>query len=181
MSSVQLEHLILEHPRFLVHAHRKDPGEVDHMRLFQVMGLLDVINWRDAALAACDCWAGVLGDQAVNAVGQNPGLTARNQAHGELTASNQSLDHTRGDAQAPRDPGLRNPWRAVWNFVSPSKELSSTISSNSRPSECDSSWFAHFDSDKMIRHHRDVEKDLRYGLLEPEPTRFRRSSACFGS
>ena len=33
--------------------------------------------------------------------------------------------------------------------------------SNSRPSECDSSWFAHFDSDKMIRHHRDVEKDLR--------------------
>src|SRR5271165_554061 len=54
-------------------------------------------------------------------------------------------------------------------------------SSNSRPSECDSSWFAHFDSDKMIRHHRDVEKDLRYGLLEPEPTRFRRSSACFGS
>src|SRR5208337_3396600 len=44
--------------------------------------------------------------------------------------------------------------------------------SNSRPSECDSSWFAHFDSDKMIRHHRDVEKDLRYGLLEPEPARF---------
>jgi hypothetical protein len=23
-------------------------------------------NWRDAASAACDCWAGVLGDQAVN-------------------------------------------------------------------------------------------------------------------
>ena len=54
-------------------------------------------------------------------------------------------------------------------------------SSNSRPSECDSSWFAHFDSDKMMRHHRDVEKDLRYGLLEPEPARFWRSSACFGS
>ena len=33
----------------------------------------------------------------------------------------------------------------------------------------------------MIRHHRDVEKDLRYGLLEPEPARFRRSSACLGS
>jgi hypothetical protein len=63
------------------------------------MGLIDVINWRDAASAACDCWAGVLGDQAVNAVGQNQGLTARNQAHGELTSSNQSLDHTRG---APR-------------------------------------------------------------------------------
>ena len=55
------------------------------------------------------------------------------------------------------------------------------LSSNSRPSECDSSRFAHFDSDKMIRHHRDVEKDLRYGLLEPEPARFRRSSACLGS
>ena len=53
--------------------------------------------------------------------------------------------------------------------------------SNSRPSERDSSWFAHFDSDKMMRHHRDVEKDLRYGLLEPEPARFWRSSACFGS
>ena len=56
-----------------------------------------------------------------------------------------------------------------------------TTVSNSRPSECNSSWFAHFDSDKMMRHHRDVEKDLRYGLLEPEPARFRRSSACFGS
>ena len=55
------------------------------------------------------------------------------------------------------------------------------VPSNSRPSECNSSWFAHFDSDKMMRHHRDVEKDLRYGLLEPEPARFRRSSACFGS
>ena len=31
--------------------------------------------------------------------------------------------------------------------------------SNSRSLECDSSWFAHFDSDRMIRHHRDVEKD----------------------
>ena len=53
--------------------------------------------------------------------------------------------------------------------------------SNSRPCECDSSWIAHFDGDRMIRHHRDVEKGLRCGLLEPEPGRFRRSSACFGS
>jgi len=86
-----------------------------------MMGLLDVINWRDAASAACDCWAGVLGDQAVNAVGQNPGLTARNQAHGELTASNQSLDHTRGDAQAPRDPGLRNPLASSLELREPLK------------------------------------------------------------
>ena len=85
------------------------------------MGLLDVFNWRDAASAACDCWAGVLGDQAVNAVGQNPGLTARNQAHGELTASNQSLDHTRGDAQAPRDPGLRNPLASSLELREPLK------------------------------------------------------------
>ena len=62
-----------------------------------------------------------------------------------------------------------------------SAETVDRIVSNSRPSECNSSWFAHFDSDKMMRHHRDVEKDLRYGLLEPEPARFRRSSACFGS
>ena len=60
-------------------------------------------------------------------------------------------------------------------------ERKQATTSNSRPSECNSSWFAHFDSDKMMRHHRDVEKDLRYGLLEPEPARFRRSSACFGS
>ena len=33
-------------------------------------------------------------------------------------------------------------------------------SSNSRPLEYDSSWLAHFDSDRMIRHHRDVAKDL---------------------
>src|SRR5271157_1548554 len=38
--------------------------------------------------------------------------------------------------------------------------------SNSRPFQCDSSWFAHFDSGRMIRHHRDVEKDLRDGLPE---------------
>ena len=33
----------------------------------------------------------------------------------------------------------------------------------------------------MIRHHRDVEKDMRYGLLEPNPARFRRSSTFFES
>ncbi len=56
-----------------------------------------------------------------------------------------------------------------------------SASSNSRSLECDSSWFAHFDSDRMIRHHRDVEKDMRYGLLEPDPARFRRSSTFFES
>ncbi len=39
------------------------------------MGFLDVIDWRDAASAACDCRAGVLGDQAVN-VDRDPGLRA---------------------------------------------------------------------------------------------------------
>ena len=85
-------------------------------------GFLDVMNWRDAASAACDCWAGVLGDQGVNAVSQNPGLTARNQAHGELTASNQSLAHTRGDSQAPRDPGLRNPLASSLELREPLKK-----------------------------------------------------------
>ena len=59
-------------------------------------------NGRDVGLDSCDGWAGVLGDQAVTAVGQNPGLTARNPSHGELTAVDQSPDHTRGDAQTPR-------------------------------------------------------------------------------
>jgi hypothetical protein len=85
------------------------------------MGFLDVINWRDAASAACDCWAGVLGDQAVNAVGQTPGLTAVNQSQGVLTASDQSLDHTRGDAQTPRDPGLRNPLASSLEHHEPHK------------------------------------------------------------
>jgi hypothetical protein len=53
----------------------------------------------------------VLGEQAVNVVGQNSGLTAGNQSHGEVTAIDQSPDHTRGDpgAPGPRDLGLRNP------------------------------------------------------------------------
>jgi hypothetical protein len=33
----------------------------------------------------------------------------------------------------------------------------------------------------MLRHHRDVEKDLRHWLLEPEAVRFRRSSAFLES
>ena len=32
----------------------------------------------------------------------------------------------------------------------------------------------------MIRHHRDVEKDLRYGLLEPKPARFSAVVGLFG-
>ena len=74
-----------------------------------MMGFLDVLNWRDVASVSGACWAGVLGDQAFNVVGQNSGLTARNQSHGEVTAIDQSPDHTRGDVQTPRDLGLRNP------------------------------------------------------------------------
>src|SRR5208337_675188 len=53
--------------------------------------------------------------------------------------------------------------------------------SNSRSLECHSSWFAHFDSDSLNRHHPDVEKGLRYGLQGPEPARFWRSPAGFGT
>jgi hypothetical protein len=67
----------------------------------RMMGFLDVLNWRDVASVSCACWAGVLGDQAVNAVGQNSGLTARNQSHGEVTAIDQSPDRTRGDRPSP--------------------------------------------------------------------------------
>jgi len=54
-------------------------------------------------------------------------------------------------------------------------------SSNSRPLERGSSLFAHFDTDRMMYHHRDVEKDLKYGSLKPEPGRFRQSSTPFES
>jgi hypothetical protein len=73
------------------------------------MEFLDVFNYREVGSVSCACWAGVLGDQAVNVVGKNSGLTVRNQPHSELTASDQSPDRTRGDVQTPRDPGLRNP------------------------------------------------------------------------
>jgi len=73
-----------------------------------MMGFLDVENWRDVGSVSSACWAGVLGDRPVN-VGQNSGLTARNPSLGEVTAIDQSPDHARGDAQTPRDPGLRNP------------------------------------------------------------------------
>ena len=73
-----------------------------------MLGLLDVFKGREVGSDSC-AGGGVLGDQAVTAVGQNPGLTARNPSHGELTAVDQSPDHTRGDAQTLRDPGLRNP------------------------------------------------------------------------
>src|SRR5271157_5856400 len=66
-----------------------------------MMRFLDVLNWRDVASVSCAWWAGVLGDQAVNVVGQNSGLTAGNQSHGEVTAIDQSPDHTRGDPGAP--------------------------------------------------------------------------------
>ena len=58
------------------------------------------------ALPGRVCWV----TRQVTAVRQNPGLTARNSSHGELTAIDHSADHrTRGDAQTPRDSGLRNP------------------------------------------------------------------------
>jgi hypothetical protein len=65
-----------------------------------MMGFLDMLNmlnWRDVASVSCACWVGVLGDQAVNVVGQNSRLTARNQPQDEVTAIDQSPDHTRGD------------------------------------------------------------------------------------
>jgi len=55
------------------------------------------------------------------------------------------------------------------------------LHSNSRSLECHSSYFADFDSDSLNRHHPDVEQDWKYGLQEPEPARFRRSSVFFES
>ncbi len=64
----------------------------------------------------------MLGDLAVTAVRQNPGLRARNSSHGELTAIDQSTDHrTRGDAQTLRDSGLRNPLASSLEHHEPHK------------------------------------------------------------
>jgi hypothetical protein len=68
-----------------------------------MMGFLDVLNWRDVASVSCACWAGVLGDQAVNVVGQNSGLKAGNQSHGEVTAIDQA---NRAWAFVRIEPGL---------------------------------------------------------------------------
>ncbi len=76
-----------------------------------MMGFLNVLNWRNVASVSCACWAGVLGGQAVNVGGQNSGLTARNQSHGEVTAIDQLRDHPREDVETPRDLGMRNPRR----------------------------------------------------------------------
>jgi hypothetical protein len=72
---------------------------------------------RRAQLAGC-CLSllRLLGDHAVNVVGQNSGLTARNQSHGEVTAIDQSRDHTRGDVSTPRDLGPQNPRRVRLSY-----------------------------------------------------------------
>ena len=67
------------------------------------------------------------------------------------------------------------PWHPIppLLFLVPTAVLLALMAiSNSRSLECHSSWFAHFDSDSLNRHHPDVEKDLRYGLQGPEPARF---------
>src|SRR5271166_2092538 len=70
----------------------------------------------------------MLGDQAVNLVGQDLGLTVRNQPHREVTAIVQAPDRTRGDVQTPRDPGLRNPQASSLELQEPPGELSSSAS-----------------------------------------------------
>src|SRR5271157_2598414 len=86
-----------------------------------MMRFLDVFKWREVGSVSCAFWAAMLGDQAVNLVGQDSGLTARNQPHGEVTASDQSPDRTRGDVQTPRDPGLRNPLASSLELHEPPK------------------------------------------------------------
>jgi len=69
----------------------------------------------------------MLGDRAVNVVGQNSGLTARNPAHGEVPAIDQSADHARGDAQTPRAPGLRNPRTSSLEDHDPRKRIEPSL------------------------------------------------------
>ena len=98
-----------------------------------MMGFLDVVNWREVGSVPCACLEAVLGDQAANLVGQDPGLTDRNQPHGELTAVDQSPDRTRGDAQTPRNPGLRNPLTSSLEHHEPHKRTVIYCSTASSP------------------------------------------------
>ena len=59
--------------------------------------------------------------------------------------------------------------------------ITSVRSSNSRPLECDSSWFAHFDSEIMIRHLPRAEMMAKSGLPEPESAPIRQSGTGLGS
>src|SRR5271166_6436182 len=54
-------------------------------------------------------------------------------------------------------------------------------SSNSRPLECDSLWFAHFDSEIMIRHLPRAEMMAKSGLPDPERAPIRQSGTGLGS
>src|SRR5271157_104764 len=93
-----------------------------------MMRFLDVFKWREVGSVSCVFWAAMLGDQAVNLVGQDPGLTARNQRHGEATAIVQAPDRSRGDFQTPRDPGLRNPLASSLELHGPLKGTVTTVS-----------------------------------------------------
>ena len=55
------------------------------------------------------------------------------------------------------------------------------FASNSRPLECDSLWFAHFDSEIMIRHLPRAEMMAKSGLPEPERAPIRQSGTGLGS
>ncbi len=91
-----------------------------------MLGFLDLEIGRDVGF---DSRAGRLGvpvDQAVTAVRQNPALTARDSAHGEITTIDQPADHARGDAQKPCGPGSRSHWQAAWNVMSLAEEVSSS-------------------------------------------------------
>ena len=87
------------------------------------MRFLDVFKWREVGSVSCAGRAAMLGDQAVNLVGQGLGLTARNQPHGEDTAIVQAPDRTRGDVQTPRDPGLRNPQASSLELQKPPRGI----------------------------------------------------------
>src|SRR5271166_3466990 len=55
------------------------------------------------------------------------------------------------------------------------------VVSNSRPLECDSLWFAHFDSEIMIRHLPRAEMMAKSGLPDPERAPIRQSGTGLGS
>jgi hypothetical protein len=71
------------------------------------------INWRDAASAACDCFAGVLGTR--------------------------SPDHARGYARTPRDPGLRKPRTSTLQDHEPCQRMQLSPTLENAPCSADPS------------------------------------------
>ena len=98
-----------------------------------------------------------------------------------------SVNASQANASATDSPGdssvsvVNVVYTAANDGESSGAQAQGTASSNSRPLECDSLWFAHFDSEIMIRHLPRAEMMAKSGLPEPERAPIRQSGTGLGS